>query len=245
MNLLKDGNVEFESCKELIEYIKQFKRIECEKDMSVLEETLAAYNALTEPVVEEDVYGALCVIDGDIDDSLLDGPLEEMSPSNGIILEVSIGGMRFQKDGHDSWKVVDFDMLKALPLGFTESEIDHGSPMSLNEVLDVISELLDEVVSVDKQFGYNYRTFRSVEDDIISVESQLDDLGYDGFFADEIEYEWSEGIHRKGHKVYGFRRNPEDSNENDENYALISTETAARYLAESKMWIEPQVLHGT
>ena len=259
MELLSDGSVKFSTCKEILDYIQQFGRIVCTRDVSQLEDAARCHDLLSEPVVEIDEGDAsISVTDGDLDEGRLGDIIDEageMVPGNdedgaacGIVLEVNVAGIRFRKCGRWArWEAEDSAALGCLPLGCSESELKDllCASKDADDMKGLISEALDDATFAEDQFVLSYRLLRSPEDDVECVERQLGELDFEGFYSVEEEYEWPKGTHRLGHKVYGWNPDMPDEEVQIEGLTrddLISCETAARYLAEAAGWFPSKVV---
>ena len=259
MELLSDGSVKFSTCKEILDYIQQFGRIVCTRDVSQLEDAARCHDLLSEPVVEIDEGDAsISVTDGDLDEGRLGDIIDEageMVPGNdedgaacGIVLEVNVAGIRFRKCGRWArWEAEDSAALGCLPLGCSESELKDllCASKDADDMKGLISEALDDATFAEDQFVLSYRLLRSPEDDVECVERQLGELDFEGFYSVEEEYEWPKGTHRLGHKVYGWNPDMPDEEVQVEGLTqddLISCETAARYLAEAAGWFPSKVV---
>lgn len=188
MKLKQNGEIEFASCKELIEYIRQFDNIECNRDLSTLLQIAEDYDCVTSPIVNEDGGGSLEVEKGYFDEFTLEGVIEGAHDlidmdSDGILLEANVGGIRFIKDGRfGEWQSFPRDVLDKLPWGYDEDELEEELSSSLanpTDVYDLISEVLDKATDVDEQFQVSYRDFRTEEDDIDEIASQLQDFEFE------------------------------------------------------------------
>ena len=245
MKLSADGKIEFGSCKDLVEYIKSFDRIECERDVSSLEGIVQSHGLIQEPTIE-DYEGEISASEGELDDANLsdiiagmqDG-IPGMLPSftdDGIVLTAKIGAFEFYKSGRFSqWKCANEKAFNELPIGYTDEEFDAEieSYDNVSDVNELVSAVLDDAVKVDEMFHVEYRTFRSVDDDIATLVSLLDDLEYDGFYTDWRTYEWPDGVENVAYDVYGWRDGMEIPYEDFKVEDLISSDEAAEYIAKS------------
>ena len=231
MKLKYNGVPEFASVKELISYIKQFEEIECERDISMFDELIGCFPDLVTLPCVRDESGQLYVEKGYLEDGYLGDYAIEYGAK--IICSVMIGAYEFTKEGYyGRWEPCDRKKFAKLPVGYSDEELEDlldNSDYAQNE-WDLVSEALDAAVDNSEAFSYEYRDCRSVADDLEEIERQIEELPYDGYYAHEHEYEWPEGVRNVGHHVYGWKRSDDsDVSEAD----LITTEEAARYLAEA------------
>lgn len=234
MKLNKNGKIEFASCKELVEYIRQFESIECERNLSTLWQIAEDYDCVTLPVVNEVGGGEIEFEGGSLDDITLEGIIEGAHDlidmeSDGIILEANVGGIRFLKDGRlGTWRSLPENALDKLPLGYDDKELEEELSSSLgnpSDIYDLISAELDEATDVDEQFQVCYRDFRTEEDDIDEIAAQLKDLEFDMLYECDGE-------------IRGWRNDMLEDTEDfvDEAYVkdhVIDFETAAKRLLDS------------
>ena len=230
MILQHNGVPEFASVKEMIAYIKQFDEIECERDTSRLYELIEMFPDLVEEVSVKEGTGGLYVEKGDLQYDLAD-----YADHYGAIIVgcVIIGEYEFTKAGYyGRWEPCDRKKFAKLPVGYSDEELEDlfDSSDYAQDEWDLVSEALDAAVDNDTAFSYEYRDYRSVDDDLQEIERQLEELPYDGYYERECEYECPEGVRNVGHRVYGWKRSEDaDLPETD----LITTEEAARFLAEA------------
>lgn len=233
MKLKLDGSIQFESCKDIVEYIMLCSDIECDRDVSTLQEVVDSGDYITEPSVEVDGdTGEILVERGSLDDYSLEYDITSMQESasgliggfddDGIILEVLVGGLRFQKSGkRGKWVCLSKKIVRGLPLGYSGEEFDEvldSVDGGADDVYDLFSDALDLSVDIDEQFRPDYRMFRSVEDDEETIAHELEGLGYDGFYLSKVDgavYGWCKGM-------------PEPDEDFDES-ALVDAATAAKY----------------
>ena len=254
MKLDCEGNISFATIKEIVDFIRQLDEVECERADDWLREIALSYNCIKDPVVNDD-DGAISVEAGDLDDDCLWDRMLEFKERehngdvpDGIVLYVKVGSFEFSKDGRESaWRCSNIEKLRELPLGYTDKEFEDEvyASDSVQDGFDLISEALDKAVDLDEQFSYDYRMFRSLGDDLLSIESGLEALPYDGFYAHEFEYQAIDGTFRLGHRIYGLRKERGVPYTGFSSEDLIPTELAARYLAESIGLIEAKIIHKT
>lgn len=236
MKLKLDGSIQFESCKDIVEYIWLCSDIECERDISTLRDVVDSGDYITEPSVEvDDETGEISVEQGSLDDWLLEDDIESMQQGiqgmieefddDGIVLEVSIGGLRFQKTGkRGKWVCLSEKILKELPLGYSEEELKdelESVEGGAEDIYDLFSDALDKSVDIDGQFRPDYRMFRSIEDDEATVAAELTCLGYDGFYLPEGEGRGA---------VFGWRKGMCKPDEAFTEAALVEAAVAAKVL---------------
>lgn len=245
MNLRVDGTVEFDSRRDLVDYIRTFDWIECERDARALENFVGGYELVSDPEVRAADDGFISLTEGRLDLPFLEHLLEAAPggtlANDRVILRLSVGGFTFQKnDSLDRWVCLEPARFGELPLGYDEDELQAELAVygDAENVVDLISYALDEVVGGPELFTPDYRLFRSVEDDLLTVQAALDDLKYDGFFVDAFEYEWDEGVTRVGYHVFGWREGMESPVTDFSRDKLVNSAMAARYLAVTAGWLE-------
>lgn len=234
MKLHFDGHIDFASIKELYSYIKAFDEIECERDLAQLDELIAMWPNFIEPPKVIDGSSGVYVEKGEIDDYCFHDKILEYGAC--VEAYIKIGEYEFTSSGSGRWFSCDFKRLKELPVGFTDDELDMLLEHSdgAQDEFDLLFEALEAACS-RTAFSYDYRDFVSEADDIEEIEQQLGRLQYDGYYVEDHEYEWPEGVKRVGHRVHGWKRSddidiPESS--------VMSIEKAAIYLAEEAGIIE-------
>lgn len=223
MKMLGLGKIDFSSCRELLEYIRSFERIECMRDVSGLRDLISCDDTLTLPTIDDDGEGNLSADEGELDEGRVEDLVEEMQAGvpdlvpnhqqDGIILEVNIGGLSFMKNGRRaSWVCRTDGAIEKLPLGFAESELQDELDASdcADDIYALISEALDRAVGVDEQYRITYRMFRSVDDDLKTLGEALADLDYDGYYAEAYVFEWSRAVRCIRHNVHGWREDMEE-----------------------------------
>ena len=233
-----DGYTEFQSKKDIVEYISLFHSIEYKRDVSSLENAIDSTDILQEPYLEVDDDNCITVCEGSLDEGSVIDIIEESKEFGGgsycgIELTARIGEFTFHKYGRSTrWECDQEKKFGMLPSGYAAKDLEEA----LSEICDaydeddLISAALDDAIDIVDAFTICYEMFRSQEDDIHAIEEQLVELGFDGFCVENYEYRSLSNGKTIGHRVYGWNRDGELPYEGFPIDQKIDAAQAARYL---------------